>query len=217
MARKPRNKPSKEKICPVCGTVFIADGKKGGQIYCSSECYFFRQNERRRNREYDLVCAVCGKPFKGKLGRNACSVECRTRLSKTTHAERMDIRFNGTKSKKQIRKLRRELMAKVKASGMSYGQYRAMEGRPQKIPEETVGAVPYSNTWMQGTGTVTVTPREKPKIRAVIRADVQKLPKAPMPTKNVQEENERIEFVKYCRWMGIPVPGEEEEQKQEQQ
>lgn len=75
-----------EKICPICGKVFITKYKNG--IYCSHNCAA-KSNAEKHHREpliYNKTCTWCGKEFTtDQPKKKFCSKECREAYYKTDH------------------------------------------------------------------------------------------------------------------------------------
>lgn len=81
---KKRGKQYKEsRTCPICGNLFIAEGKGFGKRYCSHKCAnreeHNKRNERRINNTPISVCPQCGDAFKKHRKKGMyCSRKCYT-------------------------------------------------------------------------------------------------------------------------------------------
>lgn len=87
----------------------------------------------------EKVCAICGKTFAGRRGKNKyCSAECRKEVDRRRSAERKAIhpgKEDEEMSAREAKEARRraslahlgELNREAKAAGLSYGQYMAQK------------------------------------------------------------------------------------------
>lgn len=188
------------KKCPICGKEFVPKHKR--QKYCTSECSYNYQLEVQKTRKIPVECPICGKVFMGGPRSRTCSEECRNQyISSKMRRLHDQRRTEGAKppsrKKKQIMKQRTELMKKVKASGMSYGQYLARGGVPEKIPEEMKDTVTTKDTWMN-CDDVQVAPEQK-KVYAHVKQG-KALPDAPQPTRDSRKRFEQLEMER-MRWL----------------
>lgn len=198
-----------ERTCLYCGKRFIPKNKR--QKCCSPTCSYKYGLAMQKTRTIKKECVICGKEYWGYGKSKTCSEECRKQYISSKMRRLHDSRRNAgpkpmTRKKKRIIQERAEYMRRVKASGMSYGQYRSRRGEPIEVPAEMEGTIVTDDKWMGG-GEVQVNPKDLPKVRAHIKPGV-KLPKAPEPTKDSRRENDRREDRKYMAIMGI-FPQEE--------
>lgn len=73
-----REAPLRQKTCPICTTVFTAEGR-GDRMYCTDKCSFEAiAQSRRGNVPQILKCQECGEDFdrKGDTDRKYCSLDC---------------------------------------------------------------------------------------------------------------------------------------------
>ncbi len=147
--------------CEYCGKEYfpsIASSK-----YCSEECRTEARKKKNREAKVIKLCLRCGRGFETTRfsSRWSCD-ECRDKIQGTSG-----------KSPKADSKARAEKMRKIKASGMTYGQYMANRGIKPQEPEEYRGTLGTTQSWMSGSGTIQVHPDEAPEPpRARIRRKV---------------------------------------------
>lgn len=143
--------------CKFCGKEFIPHF---GSKYCGSECLREQRRIRDRINGQQLItktCARCGKEYQAHRTciRDLC-FDCKQLEKEASHQNlKPDV------------SARTEKMRKIKASGMTYGQYMASGGARPEEPAETIGTLKQTETWMTGPSTIQVMPPEfrKPKAR----------------------------------------------------
>lgn len=124
---KSKPKP-KEKVCPICGSTFIA--KDPRRIYCSYECLkeHYRQYGNNRRAEdrihFTKACGICGKEFT-TTNRNKlfCSEAC-ARESNRRHAIlRRVAEGEAKREKKRKHESLFEIVKEADRRGLTYGEY----------------------------------------------------------------------------------------------
>ena len=138
--------------CKYCGKEFWQDK---GRKYCSPECQKMHERETQRAKGQKIItktCAKCGKEFQVKRSstRELC-LECK---SVTTSFRTKQHPVNNS--------AREEKMRKIKASGMTYGQYMANRGIKPEEPAAYRGTLTETQSWMQGPKTIEVHPDAPP-------------------------------------------------------
>ncbi len=88
--------------------------KKGGQCYCSQECF---------DRAHTYQCVTCGREFVTENGKKYCSRECRIRYDISGARYRYGTTQKVKITTQEVADVNREALA----HGMSYGQYVAMK------------------------------------------------------------------------------------------
>lgn len=103
------------------------------------ELYEAKKPAKRPPQLVEKVCAICGKTFAGRRGKNKyCSAECRKEVDRRRSAERKAIhpgKEDEEMSAREAKEARRraslahlgELNREAKAAGLSYGQYMAQK------------------------------------------------------------------------------------------
>lgn len=146
--------------CKFCGREFIPSN---GRKYCTLDCQREREKEAMRIKANALItksCSVCGAEFQVKRSstRTLC-MDCKNITKRSIKQEpRPTIDYSA----------RAEKMLKIKASGMTYGQYMANKGIKPEEPEAYKGTLTETESWMSGTGIVQVHPdgpQDPPKAR----------------------------------------------------
>ena len=144
--------------CKFCGKEFISDR---GRKYCSTDCSNERNKIEERIKGQALItktCTICGEEFQVKKSstRELC-LDCK-HITKRSYKPKSTADSNA----------RTEKMRKIKASGMTYGQYMANKGIKPEEPEVYKGTLTATQSWMHGSGTVQVHPdvvQDPPKAR----------------------------------------------------
>ena len=146
--------------CKFCGKEFFPTN---GRRYCTLNCQREREKEAMRIKANALItksCSVCGAEFQVKRSstRTLC-MDCKNITKRSIKQEpRPTIDYSA----------RAEKMLKIKASGMTYGQYMANKGIKPEEPEAYKGTLTETESWMSGTGIVQVHPdgpQDPPKAR----------------------------------------------------
>ena len=146
--------------CKFCGKEFFPSN---GRRYCTLNCQREREKEAMRIKANALItksCSVCGAEFQVKRSstRTLC-MDCKNITKRSIKQEpRPTIDYSA----------RAEKMLKIKASGMTYGQYMANKGIKPEEPEAYKGTLTETESWMSGTGIVQVHPdgpQDPPKAR----------------------------------------------------
>lgn len=148
--------------CKYCGKEFWQDK---GRKYCSPECQKMHERETQRAKGQKIItktCSICGEEFHVKKSstRELC-LDCK-HTTKRSYKPKETADSNA----------RAEKMRKIKASGMTYGQYMANNGIKPKDPYENNGALPETQAWMQGPKTIEVHP-DTPPPKARIKRKVE--------------------------------------------
>ena len=146
--------------CKFCGKEFFPSN---GRRYCTLNCQREREKEAMRIKANALItkfCSVCGAEFQVKRSstRTLC-MDCKNITKRSIKQEPIPtIDYSA----------RAEKMLKIKASGMTYGQYMANKGIKPEEPEAYKGTLTETESWMSGTGIVQVHPdgpQDPPKAR----------------------------------------------------
>jgi len=146
--------------CKFCGKEFFPSN---GRRYCTLNCQREREKEAMRIKANALItksCSVCGAEFQVKRSstRTLC-MDCKNMTKRSYKPEpKPTVDY----------KARAEKMLKIKASGMTYGQYMANKGIKPEEPEAYKGTLTETESWMSGTGIVQVHPdgpQDPPKAR----------------------------------------------------
>ena len=148
--------------CKFCGKEFIPHA---GRKYCSTECSDEQYKIAGRIKGQKLItrtCSICGEEFQVKRSstRELC-LDCK-HMAKSGYKEKPKV-INSARAVK---------MQKIKASGMTYGQYMANRGIKPEEPEAYRGTLRETQSWMQGPKTVLVHP-DTPPPKARIRRKVE--------------------------------------------
>ena len=141
--------------CIYCGKQFMP-GRSYAK-YCSDDCRMEAQKERDRSKKSMKMCLWCGQDFEAPRysSRRYCD-ECKDKRQDTPKIPKTDSVDRAQK------------MRKIKASGMTYGQYMANKGIKPEEPEAYKGTLTTTQSWMSGPETVQVHPdvvQDPPKAR----------------------------------------------------
>ena len=136
--------------CKFCGKEFFP---LNGRRYCTLNCQREREKEAMRIKANALItksCSVCGAEFQVKRSstRTLC-MDCKNMTKRSYKPEpKPTVDY----------KARAEKMLKIKASGMTYGQYMANKGIKPEKPEAYSGTLSETQSWMTGPGKIEVHP-----------------------------------------------------------
>lgn len=136
--------------CKFCGREFIPSN---GRKYCTLDCQQEREKDAMRRKANALItkaCSICGAEFQVKRSstRTLC-MDCKNMTKRSYKPEpKPTVDY----------KVREEKMLKIKASGMTYGQYMANKGIKPEGPEAYSGTLSETQSWMTGPGKIEVHP-----------------------------------------------------------